>query len=90
MFSLFLLMSGYFRGASSLPYPLRYANYGLITYYGAEVLAVNEFHELDLDCEPSQAVNGTTNRTRTHGGHRSLTAHVPPQQGPVPMPTVML
>ncbi|ELR21585.1 ABC2 type transporter superfamily protein [Acanthamoeba castellanii str. Neff] len=59
MFSLFLLMSGYFRGASSLPYPLRYANYGLITYYGAEVLAVNEFHELDLDCEPSQAVNGT-------------------------------
>lgn len=65
MFSLFLLMSGYFRGASSLPYPLRYANYGLITYYGAEVLALNEFHELDLDCPASQAVNGTTNRTRT-------------------------
>jgi ABC-type multidrug transport system permease subunit len=58
MFSLFLLMCGYFRGASSLPYPLRYANYGLITYYGAEVLAINEFHDLSLSCSASQSING--------------------------------
>lgn len=58
MFSLFLLMSGYFRSASTLPYPLRYGNYALVTYYGAEVLAVNEFHELDLECPQDQSING--------------------------------
>jgi hypothetical protein len=66
-------MCGYFRGASSLPYPLRYANYGLITYYGAEVLAINEFHDLDIDCEASQAVNGTHLNGHSHPWPRIAT-----------------
>jgi hypothetical protein len=58
LFSLLLLMCGFFRSQSTLPYPLRYLNYVFITKYCGEVLAINQFQGLSISCPASQSING--------------------------------
>jgi len=63
LFSLLLLMCGFFRSQSTLPYPLRYLNYVFITKYCGEVLAINQFQGLSISCPASQSINGTCTYT---------------------------
>lgn len=50
IFSLFMLMSGFFRPISGIPAVLRYFDYLMITAYATQVLAINEFEGATYTC----------------------------------------
>ena len=51
IFSLFMLMSGFFRPINSLPVVLRWIDYSMITSYATSILAINEFEGETFTCD---------------------------------------